>query len=289
MGNRGVSRAPGSTIAGVPGGPREPVIAALEETWSATAEACEGLHPDAWELATDCPGWTVRDQLSHLIGTELGLLGRAAPAAPEPMPGHVRNLIGEVNEAWIEGRRGVPGTEVLAEFVDVTTRRLEELAGFAPERWDELGWSPVGQAPYREFMQIRIFDSWVHGQDIRVAVDRPGDRFGRGEEVAITRVALGMPYVVGRKVAPPDQTTVLFEVGGPLARTVAVGMEGTRASVLDDPPATPTVRIGLSSEHFIRLGCGREAPDQVLSAGEIALEGDETLGTRIMQAMDFMI
>jgi len=289
LGNKGGPEPPRLYDRGVPGGQPEPVIAALEETWSATAQACEGLHPDAWDLATDCPGWTVRDQLSHLIGTELGLLGRAAPAAPDPMPGHVRNLIGELNEAWIGARRGVPGSEVLAEFVDVTTRRLEELGGFAPQRWDELGWSPIGQAPYREFMQIRTFDSWVHGQDIRLAVDRPGDRFGLGEEVAITRVAGGMPYVVGRKVAPPDQTTVLFEVGGPLARTVAVGMEGTRASVLDDPPATPTVRIGLSSEHFVRLGCGREAPDQVLSAGEIRLEGDETLGTRIIQAMDFMI
>lgn len=273
----------------MPGGPSEPVIAALQQTWSATAQACEGLHPDAWELATDCPGWTVRDQLSHLIGTELALLGGAPPSAPDPMPGHVRNLIGEMNEAWVQARRGVPGTEVLAEFVDVTTQRLEELAGFPAERWDELGWSPVGQAPYREFMGIRTFDSWVHGQDIRFAVDRPGDRFGLGEEVAITRVASGMPYVVGRKVAPPDRTTVLFEVGGPLARAVAVGMDGTRAAVLEDPPATPTVRIGLSSEHFVRLGCGREAPDRLLSTGEIALEGDKALGTRIIRAMNFMI
>jgi len=273
----------------VPEGHGEPIIAVLEETWSATAEACQGLSPEAWELATDCPGWTVRDQLSHLVGTELGLLGSETPPPPDPMPGYVRNPLGQLNEAWIEARRGVPGDDVLAEFVAVTSRRIEELKGFAPERWEVLGWSPGGEAPYREFMNIRAFDSWIHGQDIRHAVGRPGDRFTKGEENTITRVAMAMPYVVGRKVAPPDQTTVVFEVDGPLSRRVAVRMGDKRAEVLDDPPGTPDVRISLSCEHFVRLGCGREAPDQVLSSGEIAFDGDEELGTRVIQAMDFMI
>jgi len=273
----------------VPEGPAEPIIAALEETWSATAQACGGLHPDAWDLPTDCPGWTVRDQLSHLIGTELTLLGRSAPPAPQPMPDYVHNTLGQANEAWIEARRGVPGIEVLAEFVAVTRRRLDELAGLPARRWEEVGWTPVGEASYRDFMDIRTFDSWVHGQDIRRAVDLPGDRFGMGEAIAIVQVASGMPFVVGRKVAPPDGTTVVFDVGGPLARTVAVGMEGKRAVRLDDPPDEPTVRLVLSSEHFVLLGCGREAPDDALSAGEVDLQGDQELGTRVVRSMDFVV
>jgi uncharacterized protein (TIGR03083 family) len=273
----------------MPEPPPEPIIAVLEETWSATAQACQGLDEEAFELPTDCPGWTVRDQLSHLIGTELSLLGAAAPAPPDPMPGYVRNPVGQLNEAWIEVRRAVPGQEVLAEFVDVTTRRIEELRGFEPERWDLLGWTPGGEAPYRDFMEIRAFDSWVHGQDIRWAIDRPGDRFGPGEANTMDRVTMGMPYVVGRKVAPPDQTTVVFEVEGPLARTVTVRMEGTRAITLEQPPPAPTVRLTLSPEHFIRLGCGREAPADVLAAGEVSFDGDEALGARVIEAMDFMI
>lgn len=273
----------------MPDGPTEPVIAVLEEIWSAAAQACEGLHPDAWDLPTDCPGWTVRDQLSHLIGTELGLLGQAAPRAPDPMPGYVRNPLGQMNEAWVEERRGAPGTEVLAEFVDVTGRRLAEMAAFGPERWEVLGWSPGGEAPYREFMQIRAFDCWIHGQDIRAALDRPGDRLGRGEEIALARVAMGMSYVVGRKVAPPDGTTVVFDLDGPLARTVSVRMNGKRAEALEAPPVDPTVRIALSPEHFIRLGCGREEPAQALATGEIVFAGDESLGTAVVGAMDFMI
>jgi uncharacterized protein (TIGR03083 family) len=273
----------------MPEGLAEPIIAVLDETWSATAQVCQGLAIEAWELPTDCPGWTVRDQLSHLIGTERGLLGEGAPPLPDPMPGYVRNPLGELNEAWIEARRGVPGAQVLAEFVAVTNRRLEELAGFPPDRWEVIGWAPGGDAPYREFMNIRAFDSWVHGQDIRRAIGRPGDRFGQGEVNAMARVVMGMPYVVGRKVGPPDQTTVVFDVGGPLAQIVSVQMEGKRAVVLDDPPADPTVRIALSPEHFIGLGCGREAPQEILDSGEVSFAGDYALGASVIQAMDFMI
>lgn len=273
----------------MPEGPSEPIIGVLREIWSSTAQACEELHPDAWDLSTDCPGWTVRDQLSHVIGTELGLLGQAPPPPPDPMPGYVHNPLGEMNEAWIEERRAVPGNEVLAEFIEVTGRRLVELAGFPPERWGALGWSPAGEAPYRNFMEIRAFDSWVHEQDIRLVIDRPGGRYRRGEEIALAHVAMGMPYVVGRKVAPPDATTVVFDVTGPLAHTLAVQMNAKRADVLAGPPDRPTVRLALSAEQFVRLGCGREEPERVLTSGAIGIDGDQELGARVIRAMDFMI
>ncbi len=273
----------------VPDTSPEETIAALEETWSATAQALESLHPDAWDRDTDCPGWTVRDHVSHMIGTELSLLGTAAPSAPDPMPEHVRNPIGASNEAWIEARRGVPGTEVLAEFVEVTQKRLGELRAMPAERWEVPGWSPIGEAPYGEFMQIRIMDSWVHGQDIRWAIDRPGDRGGRGEAVALRRLTSGMGFVVGRQVGPPEGTTVVFDIEGPLARELAIGVEGKRANVLDGAPASPTVRLRMPAEHFVRLACGREDPEAVLDAGDVGVEGDAELGRKIVRSMNFMI
>jgi uncharacterized protein (TIGR03083 family) len=282
-------KSPGHTIHLVPEPTPDEVIAALEETWAATTHLCESLHPDAWELETDCPGWTVRDHLSHMIGTELGLLGTPAPPTPDPMPEHVRNPIGAGNETWIAARRAVPGTEMVAEFTEVTSRRLQEMRSFPPERWTVPGWSPIGEAPYGEFMLIRIMDCWVHGQDMRWALDKPGDRGGRGERVALTRLTSGMGYVVGRQVAPPDGTTVVFEVEGPDPRTVALRMDGKRASGLDEAPESPTVRLTMPAEQFVRLACGRESPDQVLAARGVAFEGDEELGKSIVRSMNFMI
>ncbi|MGH9046028.1 MAG: maleylpyruvate isomerase family mycothiol-dependent enzyme [Acidimicrobiales bacterium] len=273
----------------MPDTPSKEVIAAFEEIWSATTGVCESLQADAWELSTDCPGWTVRDHVSHMIGTELGLLGTPAPAPPEPMPGHVRNPIGQSNEAWIEARRGVPGSEVLAEFVDVTTRRLDQMRSFPPSRWIEPGWSPMGEVPYGEFMQIRIMDCWVHGQDIRWALDEPGDRGGSGERVALNRLTTGVGFIVGRQVGPPDGTTVVFEIEGPDPRTVAVAMEERRARSLDRAPAEPTVLVRLPALEFVRLACGRQSGEDALATGDVRFEGDEELGGRIASSMGFMI
>ena len=73
-----------------------------------------------------------------------------------------------------------------------------------------MGWSPVGEVPYREFMETRVLDTWAHEQDIRRALGRPGGRNGVGETVTLDRCEQTMPFVVGKRVAPPDGTSVLL-------------------------------------------------------------------------------
>jgi uncharacterized protein (TIGR03083 family) len=272
----------------VPGTEPEPVIGALEAVWHSTASACEGLRPEEWELPTDCPGWTVRDQISHLIGIERTLLGDAPPAPADPAPRHVKNDFGRVNEAWVAARRAVPGDEVLAEFAAVTERRLEALRAMPPERFDEVGWSPVGQVPYRQFMDVRVFDSWVHEQDVRRALGRPGGRGGPGEAVTLDRVASIMPFVVGRNVRPPEGTTVVWSLSGGAPREVAVEVAGGRGRVAASVPPEPTARLAMDSEVFWRLGCGRLAAADALDAGDVVISGDVDLGRRVLESMNFM-
>lgn len=265
------------------------IVSGLEEVWSATAEVLGELPAEEWDRPTECPGWSVRDQVSHVVGTELGLLGTPAPPPPDPLPEHVRNPIGASNEAWVDPRRKASGKEMLAEFVDVTNRRLAELRAMPEERWATLGWSPVGEAPYAEFMHVRIMDCWVHEQDIRRAVDRPGDRGGRGEQVALDRLTSSLGFVIGRRVAPPDGTTVALELSGPLPRHLGLAMQDRRANVLEDPPTTPTVSLAMPAEHFLRLVCGRESAPDALATGEVKIAGDEGLGSQILGSLNIMI
>ncbi len=113
-----------------PGGNGELVIDSLAEVWASVVDACQDLDEAQWALPTDCPGWSVQDQLSHLVGIEHTLLGDPAPKPVSQVPPYVKNPIGEMNEAWVEPHRELSGPEVLAEFVDVTDRRLAALRGF---------------------------------------------------------------------------------------------------------------------------------------------------------------
>ena len=267
----------------------EPVIGQLEEVWVSIADACSGLGPEDWERPTECPGWTVRDLLSHLIGIERSLMGDAAPVLAGPVPGHVRNPIGEMNEAWVAARRDRPGDDVVAEFTAVTARRLDELRALGPENWEQVGWSPVGDVPYREFMVVRVFDSWVHEQDARRALGRPGGRGGAGERITVERVVSAMGYVVGKKVAPPEGASIVWEVTGPVPTSVALTVSGGRARPAGRAPDHPTARFDLDDETFWRLGCGRVRADEVLSSGEVRVTGDADLGRRVLDAMAFMV
>lgn len=272
-----------------PGGNRESVIDSLEEVWTSIVDACQDLDEAQWALPTDCPGWSVQDQLSHLVGIEHTLLGDPAPEPVSQIPPYVKNAIGEMNEAWVEPHRELSGSEVLAEFVDVTDRRLAALRGFPAEKFSEVGWSPIGEVPYRDFMGTRVLDSWTHEQDIRRALDRPGGRNGAGEKHCLTQCAGAMSFVVGKKVGPPDGTIVLFEVDGALGRSVPVEVEGGRAYVRPEATSEPTVILTMDQEAFWRLGFGRVSPAEVLASGEARLSGDDALGQRVLESMNFMI
>ncbi len=268
----------------------EPVVDQLAEVWASFAAACDGVGAVQWELPTDCPGWTVKDQLAHVIGVERMVLGDEPPPPLQAVPDHVRNEFAALNEPWIAARRPVPGPDVLAEFGAVTERRLRQLRTLPPEQFDVVGWSPVGEVPYREFLVTRVLDCWAHEQDVRRALGRPGGRNGAGESAALDRCAATMAYVVGKRVAPPDGTSIRFEVAGALGRRVPVVMDGGRAAVVPgDGPVHPTATVAMDQEVFWRLGFGRVDADAVLASGEVQVDGDAVLGRRVLRSMAFMI
>ena len=262
---------------------------ALRETWGGLAEACFELSSNEWALPTECPGWDVKDQLSHVIGIERSIMGEAAPEWDGPRGDHVKNDFAAVNEAWVAVRRPLEGAAVRAEFVEVTEARLAQLGERTEEEWAVVGWSPVGQVPYAVFMEVRAFDSWVHEQDARRALDRPGGTGNLASAISLGRVEAAMPFVVGKKAACTDGTTVRFDISGLRddARVFTVGVEGSRARLVDGD-VVPTVTLSLSSLDFLRLGCGRATAEQVDAAGGIAMGGDAEVGRRVLGAMNFL-
>jgi uncharacterized protein (TIGR03083 family) len=231
----------------------------------------------------------VQDQLAHVIGTESMLAGERAPAAPDLATApHVRNDIGQRNEAWVASLRPGPPTAVLARFRAVVALRLEQLRSRSTEEFDAIGPSPVGPVPYREFMNIRVMDNWAHEQDIRRAVGRPGHRSGPVVEHSLARFVPAMAFVVGKKAAAPDGTSVVFDLTGDAPRRFAVVVSGGRAALAEVPPS-PTVTLRLDVETWWCLALGRSEGPTVRAAGDVTIEGDGELGQRVIDNLTFMI
>jgi uncharacterized protein (TIGR03083 family) len=271
----------------------EPLLARFEEVWTDIIDVCADLTDDQWDLPTDLPGWSVKDNVSHMIGTERMLLGERPAEGSEPAGDapYVKNDIGRANEQWIATYSDWTGKEVLDEFRVVTQKRMMALSGLSNDEWDKEGFTPEGPGPYRLFMEIRVFDCWYHDQDIREAIDRPGFLEGEVADLSLRRIPRkGLGYVVGKKAGAPPNTVTVFEVHGPpqIVAAISVPPEG-RAVLLDDVPSDPTVRIVTDRRTFARLAGGRWTGDEARVKGAVRVEGDTELGNRIVDNMAFTI
>jgi uncharacterized protein (TIGR03083 family) len=261
----------------------------LGETWGALARVCSELSEAEWARPTECPGWDVKDQLSHLIGIERAIMGEPVPEWTGPLGDHVKNDFAATNERFVAVRRALPGPSVRAEFVEVTTSRMAQLDALTAQGWAAVGYSPLGEVPQAEFMTVRVFDSWVHEQDVRRALDRRGGDGNLASEIALDHVQRAMPFVVGKKAGCADGTAVRFEVTGPGhdARAFTIAVEGGRARQTGGEVA-PTVTLSLSNVDFMRLGCGRTTSAQLQAAGAVGVDGDGRAGGSVLGAMNFM-
>jgi hypothetical protein len=122
----------------------------------------------------------------------------------------------------------------------------------------------------------------VHSQDIRRAVGRPGGFDNAGAQVTTASFGLGMPYVIGKKIQPPAGTTVVWDIDGTHPAQHAVEMtESGRAVPLPEPPAQPSLRLGMDTQTFVVLAAGRQRPDDV----EVSVSGDADLAARVLRGM----
>jgi uncharacterized protein (TIGR03083 family) len=266
----------------------EPAIDLLDSCWSSIVALCADLTPEQWDAPTECPGWSVRDNVSHLIAIENRLLGLPDDPPLTDYPPHVKNEVGRFNENSIELRRALPGPEVLAEFSAVTTKRLQQLRALSDEELERVGWSPIGDIPYRQFMVVRLFDSWSHEQDIRRALDRPGNLSGAVVDTVLAWHARSLGYIVGKKARAPEGSVVHFAVTGPTAVDYAVAVSDGRASVVADQSSAPTATLTLDTEAFIALLGGRWSADEAEARGRVRYSGDTALAGTVARSMGYV-
>lgn len=259
----------------------------MEQAWSSIDELVADVGPDDWDRPTDCPGWSVKDVLSHMAGGEDALLGRPRPEVEVSGP-HLRNEMGMRNEQQVEVRRARTGSGVVDEWRAHTAERLDVMRSWGADDWDVVTWAPPGEMPRRQALRFRIFDAWVHEQDMRRAVGRPGHMNGAVARYSYDMMTAVMPYVVGKKAAVPDGTTVVFDLSGGPARPFAIEMRGGRAEPADSIPTRPTARLSMDFETFACLACGRWSAERALDEARVKVEGDQEIGRRVLDNMNFV-
>lgn len=262
---------------------RDDFLTLYEQVVSSVDEVCSLLDDGDWDAPTDCPGWSVKDNLSHLTDYEATAVGRPRPdgALPEDLP-HVRNDFGRANEIGVHVRRARIGREVLEEFREVTMERLAALRAQAD--WDAPVALPFGEMPMSQIAAIRILDLFCHEQDIRRATGHLGHMDGEVARFVFERLArVAAPRVVAKAAEAPDGSVVAFEVGAP-ARPFAIRTADGRGAVVEAPDAA-TVRLTTDPETFLCLFAGRWSAARAVAEGRLKVEGDPDLAKRVLDSV----
>jgi uncharacterized protein (TIGR03083 family) len=241
----------------------------LSETWRQSFHAClelaQTLHADDWDQPTGCPRWTVRDIYVHLAEGEAAALGD-----PQPLP-----------------RPATPAALVsrLLELAQRHAARHGQFARQGRSARSEAGTQPAAfdAEAVRRLLTLRALDCWVHEQDIRIAVGRPGNLDSPGGRLVHRMFRESLPYSVGMRAGLPNGTLVRFIVDGPLEFDTDILVEDRRGRQLAavDRNATPTTLVATDWLTFVQLCAGRTLP----ADAPVRLGGDVRLAHQVTAAL----
>jgi len=262
-------------------------VASLDQTWRTIADLCADLDEEGFLTPTDLPGWTVKDVLSHILGTERSLRGETPPES-DAVGDHVRNDLGAFNEDCVESLRGDSGAEVLARFREVTEAQAADRYRLTAEELAAPGPTVFGEMSLEAWLNVRLFDSFSHEQDIRRALHRPGNMDGEAARRALRRGYSVLPRAVGKAArGMPDGVRVETVVDGAGGGRFVVAVSGGRGALEEQPPEGG-IGAGLraDADAFLRLVWGRVTPEGAEHEGGLTLSGDVDLARRVAAGLN---
>ncbi len=260
------------------------LVAAYAQTAQAVLELGRSCRAEDFARHTECPGWTVQDQLSHVTALEALFAGEPEPPVELPELAHVGSDLARFMERGVHARRSWTGSEVVAELADLLPRRLATLAD-PSLTLDSVIDSTIGARPAGAFLALRVRDIWCHEQDLRVALGRPLALSTPGASHFTAGVLAAVPAILAREVHAPVGTSVAVEVTGPVSGTVFARVEAGRGGIPRGVEVAPgdvasaevapgdvasaesasvdfsrtDATITLSTEAFTRRGAGRRS------------------------------
>jgi uncharacterized protein (TIGR03083 family) len=172
----------------------------------------------------------------------------------------------------------------------VTEGRRKVLQAMSEEGWNAETMTPAGPDSYGRFMRIRVFDCWMHEQDIRMAIGRPSsdaELEGSASRLSLDEVAATLGFVVGKLAKAPDGSRIQFDLTGPLARSIRVNVDGRAQLVQDFGGLEPTATVRVDALQFTRLAGGR--PMCPARAQDVELGGERDAAARIVERLNFVI
>src|SRR6266487_5059654 len=247
-----------------------------------------------WEKPTICPGWCVKDIGLHLLGDDIGYLSRARDHFSNPFfrnkdldewKSLVKN-INEVNELWVKATARI-SPKLLIDLLALTgkqfydyVRTLDQMAINGVVSWAGPDPAPVWLDTAREYTE-----RWVHQQQIRDAVNKPGLKEKRFFHPVLDTFVRALPHTY--KDVPVANTTFLkFVVIGEAGDIWYLVGEANRWTLFEDVALQPDAVATMDQETCWRLFTKGMNKNQLRE--RTAIEGDQKLGEKLLETVSII-
>jgi uncharacterized protein (TIGR03083 family) len=264
---------------------RERLAGYVDVWWEAIDDftrLLESLAPEEWARPTDLAGWDVHACAAHTAHLEAVLCGAPEETGHVDAGPHVVSLAQAYTEQGVLARRDATPDVLIGEIRESATKRRTFLLIDPPDDATQMPPCTPGGIPWnwQTLLRNRPLDVWMHEQDVRRAVGRPGDLDTAPAQHTVEYLLEGMGPVLAKRAAAPPGSTLVVEVDG--CAPAAVGIADTgRGAPLPEPPADPTVRLTMDRETFVLLAGGRRSAVDV----SLTVSGDADLAARILEGM----
>jgi uncharacterized protein (TIGR03083 family) len=253
------------------------------------------LSDEEWSRPTVCPGWTVKDVALHLLGVEIGNLSRRrdrfrdpTDAAPEAEGWeYLVAFVDRLNEEWVAMSRRVISPHLLVGLLgfvggqlDAYFRNLDLDATGGPVSWAGPEPAPIWLDVAREYTE-----RWVHQQQIRDAVGRPGLTERRYLAPVLATFVHALPHAL-RGQAAPDSTRVRLRITGEAGGVWQAVRTAERWRLSKDQAGSTVATVTVDQDTAWRLVTRAMSPEEAERCA--SLEGDADLGRAVLRMVSII-
>jgi uncharacterized protein (TIGR03083 family) len=237
------------------------------------------LGSSDWRRPTVCPGWTVHDIVSHVIHDYLRKLARARDAHEHPGPRPGENLptfLHRLNQEFVDVAApwsprvlidliGHLGSQLDAYWAELDMQRLGEPVSWAAPGVPAPAWLDVA----REYSEY-----WVHQQQIRDAVRRPGADDDEQTGPVVDVFLRAVPHALRDERSGPGLEII---VSGPGGGRWAVSRGESRWEISRGAPADrAATSVAVSSGTLWRVATRGITVEEAVGRAQIT--GDRRVG-----------
>lgn len=254
------------------------------------------LDEHEWYKPTICAGWTVKDIALHLLGDDIGILSRKRDKFDlQTVTGEQPNIdswselvayINDLNDLWVRATRRISSHLLLSLLKFTGHETYQYFISRDPYALGEsVSWAGPGSAPVWLDIAREYTERWVHQQQIRDAVDKPGLKERRFFAPILDTFVRALPRTF-RGVQANNGTLIQLIISGEAGGEWYLLREEPQWILGKDATTNPDASVSIDQETAWRLFTKGISKDEALHKATV--KGNQSIGVKVLETVSII-